>query len=84
MTPKRLLNKIEKDQQEYYIFLVKECFLGFSNAGYNFGVCIVIPLVMHGLFIPQFFWKSLTILSGNYFEPKHKASQADIAKISKI
>lgn len=31
----------------------------------------------------EFFWKSLTILSGNYFELKHEASQADMAKISK-
>jgi len=52
MTPKRLLNKIEKDQQEYYIFLVKDAFqdLAMQNI---ISVYIVILLVMHGLFIPQ-------------------------------
>ena len=30
----------------------------------------------------EFFWRSLTILSNNYFEPKHEVSEADIEKIS--
>jgi hypothetical protein len=83
MTPKRLLNKIEKDQQEYYIFLVKECFSGFSNAEYNFSVYRYSSCYAWLVHSSEFFWKSLTILSGNYFEPKHEASQADMAKISK-
>lgn len=38
---------------------------------------------IRGFFIPQnFFWKSLTVLSGNYFSLIHEASQADIKKIS--
>jgi hypothetical protein len=83
MTPKRLLNKLKKDQQEYYIFLAKECFSGFSNAEYNFNVYRY-PSCYAWLFhSSEFFWKSLTILSNNYFDPKHEASQADMAKISK-
>lgn len=83
MTPKRLLSKLKKDQQEYYIFLVKECFSGFSNAEYNFNVYRYHSCYAWLVHSSEFFWKSLTILSGNYFEPKHEASQTDIAKISK-
>lgn len=83
MTPKRLLNKLRKDQQEYYIFLVRECFAGFSNAEYNFGVYRYASCYAWLVHSSEFFWKSLTILSGNYFELKHEASQADMAKISK-
>jgi hypothetical protein len=82
MNSKRLLNNLRKDQQEYYIFLAKECFSGFSNAEYSFNVyrypsCY--GWLFHSL---EFFWKSLTVLSNNYFEPKHEASEADMAKIS--
>jgi hypothetical protein len=31
----------------------------------------------------EFFWKSLSILSGNYFELRHEALQTDMKKISK-
>ena len=37
-TVKKLLNGLSKDQQEYYIFLAKECFSGFSNAEDNFNI----------------------------------------------
>jgi hypothetical protein len=83
MTPKRLLSKLKKDQQEYYVFLVKECFSGFSNAEYNFSVYRYSSCYAWLVHSSEFFWKSLTILSGNYFEHKHEASQTDIAKISK-
>jgi hypothetical protein len=47
-------------------------------------MCIDMHHVMHGLCILQSsFWKSLTILSGNYFQLRHEASQADMNKISK-
>jgi len=82
MNPKRLLNNLRKDQQEYYIFLVRECFSGFRNAEYNLNVysypsCYA--WLFHSL---EFFWKSLTILSNSYFDPKHDESEADMAKIS--
>jgi hypothetical protein len=48
---KKILNKLSKDQQEYYIFLTKECFSGFSNAEDNFNVYRDAH-VMHGYFIP--------------------------------
>jgi hypothetical protein len=83
MTPKRLLNKLRKDQQEYYIFLAKECFAAFSNAEYNFNVYRYASCYAWLVHSSEFFWKSLTILSGNYFELKHEASQADMVKISK-
>jgi hypothetical protein len=51
MDPKKLLSKLSTDQQEFYIFLAKECFSGFSNAEYN-SECIVMRHVMHGLFMP--------------------------------
>jgi hypothetical protein len=83
MAVKKLLNKLRKDQQEYYIFLAKECFSGFSNAENNFNLYRY-PACYTGLFrSAEFFWKALTILSGNYFDLKHEASQADITKISK-
>jgi hypothetical protein len=84
MTPKRLLNKLRKDQQEYYIFLAKECFAAFSNAEYNFNVYRYASCYAWLVHSSEFFWKSLTILSGNYFELKHEASQTDMAKISNI
>ena len=37
-------------------------------------------MLFHSL---EFFWKALTILSGNYFDLTHEASQADMTKISK-
>jgi hypothetical protein len=83
MAVKKLLNKLRKDQQEYYIFLAKECFSGFSNAENNFNIYRY-PECYTGLFqSAEFFWKALTILSDNYFDLKHEASQADMTKISK-
>jgi hypothetical protein len=83
MAPKRLLSKLTTDRQEYYIFLAKECFAGFSNAEYNFNVYRDASCYAWLVHSSEFFWKSLTILSGNYFELRHEASQADMAKISK-
>jgi hypothetical protein len=82
MNPKRLLNNLRKNQREYYIFLAKECFSGFRNAEYNFNIynystCYV--CLFHSM---EFFWKSLIILSNNYFGQKYEASKEDIAKIS--
>ena len=82
MNPKKLLNNLRKDQQEYYIFLAKECFSGFSSAEYSFNLYHY-PSCYAWLFhSSEFFWKSLTVLSNNYFDLKHEASEADIAKIS--
>jgi len=82
MNPKRLLNNLRKDQQEYYIFLAKECFSGFRNAEYNLNVYSYLSCYAWLFHSSEFFWKSLTILSNNYFDPKHDASEADMAKIS--
>jgi len=57
---KKILNKLSKDQQEYYIFLTKECFSGFSNAEDNFNVYRDAH-VMH-VHSSEFFWKALTVL----------------------
>jgi hypothetical protein len=81
MDPKKLLSKLSTDQQGYYIFLAKECFSGFSNAEYNFRVHRYASCYAWLVHASEFFWKSLTILSGNYFEPKHEASQTDMADI---
>ncbi|HZD36321.1 MAG TPA: hypothetical protein VE130_14055 [Nitrososphaeraceae archaeon] len=83
MNPKRLLKNLRKDQQEYYIFLAKECFAGFSNAEYNYNIYRYASCYAWLFHTSEFFWKSLTILSGNYFELRHEAFQADMAKISK-
>jgi hypothetical protein len=46
-------------------------------------IYIVMHHVMHGFFTPQnSSGKALTVLSGNYFNPTHEASQTDIKKIS--
>jgi hypothetical protein len=84
MATKRLLSKLTTDQQEYYIFLAKECFAGFSNAEYNFNVYRYASCYAWLVHTSEFFWKSLTILSGNYFELKHEALQTDMAKISNV
>jgi hypothetical protein len=83
MGVKRLLNRLTKDQQNYYIFLAKECFSGFSNAENNFDIYRYASCYAWLFHSSEFFWKALTILSGNYFEPKHEASQVDMTKISK-
>jgi len=78
MNSKRLIKKLRKDQQGYYLYLAKECFSGFSNAEYNFNVYRY-PSCYAWLFhSSEFFWKSLIILSNNYFDPKHEASQEDM------
>lgn len=82
MKPKRLLKNLRKDQQQYYIFLAKECFSGFRNAEYNLNIydyCSCYAWLFHS---SEFFWKSLTILSNNYFDPKHEVTEADMKKIS--
>ena len=76
---KKVLNKLSKDQQEYYIFLTKECFSGFSNAEDNFNVYRYASCNAWLFHSSEFFWKALTILSG----PRHEAFQEDMAKISK-
>jgi hypothetical protein len=81
MGVKRLLNRLTKDQQNYYIFLAKECFSGFSNAENNFDIYRYASCYAWLFHSSEFFWKALTILSGNYFEPKHEASQVDMTKM---
>ena len=83
MAVKKLLNNLSKDQQEYYAFLVKECFSGFSNAEYNFNIYRYASCYAWLFHSSEFFWKALTILSGKRFELGHEASQADMTKISK-
>jgi HEPN domain-containing protein len=83
MCVKKLLNSLSKDQQSYYTFLAKECLSGFSNAENNFNIYRYASCYAWLFHSSEFFWKALTILSGNYFEPKHEASQADMTKISK-
>lgn len=83
MAVKKLLNKLSKDQQEYYTFLAKECFSGFSNAEDNFHIYRYASCNAWLFHSSEFFWKALTILSGNYFNLSHEASQADMVKISK-
>jgi hypothetical protein len=83
MAIRKLLNKLRKDQQEYYTFFVKECFSGFSNAEYNFNIYRYASCYAWLFHSSEFFWKALTILSGKRFEPSHEASQADMTKISR-
>jgi hypothetical protein len=83
MVFKKLLNKLSKDQQEYYTFLAKECFSGFSNAEDNFHIYRYASCNAWLFHSSEFFWKALTILSGNYFDLTHEASQTDMVKISK-
>jgi hypothetical protein len=82
MIPKRLLKNLKKDQQEYYVFLTRECFSGFRNAEHNLKVYNLFSCYVWLFHSSEFFWKSLTILSNNYFDPKHEASEVDMAKIS--
>src|SRR5919108_3079427 len=83
MVVKKLLNKLSKDQQENYTFLAKECFSGFSNAEDNFSIYRYASCNAWLFHSSEFFWKALTILSGNYFDLSHEASKEDMDKISK-
>jgi hypothetical protein len=76
------LSRLSGPQQEYYIFLAKECFAAFSNAEDNFDIYRYTSCNAWLFHSSEFFWKALTVLSGNYFNPSHEASQADIKKIS--
>jgi hypothetical protein len=82
MIVKRLLNKLSKAQQDYYTFLAKECFSGFTNAEDNFKIYRYASCNAWLFHSSEFFWKALTVLSGKYFDLSHEASQADMAKIS--
>jgi len=76
------LRQLSGPHQDYYIFLAKECFAGFSNAEDNFNIfhyALCNAWLFHS---SEFFWKALTVLSGNYFNRTHEASQADMKKIS--
>jgi len=77
-----ILSKLNKKQQDYYLFLTKECFAGFSNAEDNFNIYHYASCYAWLFHSAEFFWKALTILSGNYFERKHEVSEADIQNIS--
>jgi hypothetical protein len=81
MTVKRLLNKLSKAYQDYYTFLAKECFSGFSNAEDNFNIYRYASCYAWLFHCSEFFWKALTVLSGKYFDLTHEASQADMVKI---
>jgi hypothetical protein len=83
MGVKRLLNKLSRDQQDYYTFLAKEYFSGFSNAEYNFNIYRYASCYTWLFHSSEFFCKALTILSGKLFELSHEASQEDMTKISK-
>jgi hypothetical protein len=76
------LCQLSGPQQEYYIFLAKECFAGFSNAEDNFDIYRYASCNAWLFHCSEFFWKALTVLSGKYFNRTHEASQADIKKIS--
>ena len=81
MSIKNILGKLSRDQQDYYLFLAKECFAAFSNAEDNFNIYRYASSSAWLFYSMEFFWKALTILSGNYFDLTHEASQADIKKI---
>jgi hypothetical protein len=76
------LSKLSKLQQDYYNFLSKECFAGYSNAEENFNIYRYASCNAWLFHSSEFFWKALTVLSGNYFNLTHEASQADMKKIS--
>lgn len=79
---KKLLKKLNKEQQDYYNFLAHECFAALSNAEDNFKINRFASCATSLFHSAEFFWKSLTILSGKYFETKHEPSQHDMAQIS--
>ena len=78
MPIKNVLRKLNKNQQDYYLFLAKECLAGFSNAEDNFNIYRYASCNAWLFHSSEFFWKALTILSGNYFERTHEASEADM------
>lgn len=78
----KVLSKLSKQQQGYYIFLAKECFAGYSNAEDNFNIYRYASSNAWLFHSSEFFWKALTLLSGNYFNITHEASQRDMIKIS--
>jgi hypothetical protein len=77
-----ILSKLNKKQQDYYLFLAKECLAGFSNAEDSFNIYRYASCNAWLFHSSEFFWKALTILSGNYFGRTHEASETDMRKIS--
>src|SRR5215831_6086145 len=58
------LSQLSKPQQDYYIFLSKECFAAFSNAEDNFNIYRYASCNAWLFHSSEFFWKALTVLSG--------------------
>ena len=58
------LRQLSGPQQDYYIFLAKECFAGFSHAEDNFSIFRYASCNAWLFHSSEFFWKALTALSG--------------------
>jgi len=58
------LSQLSKPEQDYYIFLAKECFAAFSNAEDNFNIYRYVSCNAWLFHSSEFFWKALTALSG--------------------
>ncbi|HYV52386.1 MAG TPA: hypothetical protein VE971_03745 [Candidatus Eisenbacteria bacterium] len=54
-------SQLSKPQQDYYIFLAKECFAAFSNTEDNFNIY---RYASCNAWSSELFWKALTALSG--------------------
>lgn len=80
--PKQVLKRLPSQKQAYYQYLAQRCLAEFSRAEDSFEIHNY-PLSATALFSSvEFFWKALTILSNQSFEPKHSASSKDIQRIS--
>lgn len=79
---KDVIKKLNKEQQQYYNFLAYRCFEAYSDAEAKFIIYRYVSSATDIFRTLEYFWKSLTILDGKYFEKNHEADYANILKIS--
>lgn len=79
---KNLLKELSEERQQYYNFLAHRCFEAYSDAETKFKIHRYVSSATDIFRTLEYFWKSLTILDGKYFEKNHEAHES-ILKISK-
>lgn len=80
MHRKSLLSKLPIERQNYYHYLASVAFREFSLAERLFETFDNLGCIQALFRCSEFVWKSLTILSGKYFDEKHEILRDDYVK----
>lgn len=80
---KVIIKKLNVEQQQYYNFLAHRCFEAYSDAEAKFKIHRYVSSATDIFRTLEYFWKSLIILDGKYFETTHEVDYSSFLKISK-